>query len=77
MTKVHHIVRKPSIIIVGVPYEIARVLRPIKDCLDILTGATSKGNELQGLKPDASNEDVVEKINEIIARLNASGKANV
>lgn len=70
-------IRKPSVNIVGVPFEIARVLRPVKETLEIITGATSGQSELKGLPSKASNEEVIAKVNEIIRRLNASGGDHV
>lgn len=69
--------RKPSVILTGIPYETARVLRPVKTTLDMITGAVNINNELRGLKKGASTDEVVEKINEIIRRLNASGGDHV
>lgn len=69
--------RKPSVVLIGIPYEIERVLRPVKTCLDMLTGAMNINNELKGLKADATNKEVVAKVNEIIRRLNASGGDHV
>ena len=69
--------RKPSVILTGIPYETARVLRPVKTTLDMITGAVNINNELVGLKKVASNDEIVEKINEIIRRLNASGGDHV
>ena len=69
--------RKPSVILTGIPYETARVLRPVKTTLDMITGAVNINNELVGLKKGSSNSEIVEKINEIIRRLNASGGDHV
>lgn len=69
--------RKPSVVLTGIPYETARVLRPVKTTLDMLTGAVNINNELRGLKKGATNDEIVEKINEIIRRLNASGGDHV
>lgn len=70
-------IRKPSIVIVGVPQEIARALQPVKTILEMITGATGNAPELKGLKPTASNEQIVSKLNEVIRRLNASGGDHV
>lgn len=69
--------RKPSVILTGIPYETARVLRPVKTTLDMITGAVNINNELVGLKKGSSKDEIVEKINEIIRRLNASGGDHV
>ena len=61
----------------GIPFNIAQVLRPVKQTLDMLTGAVSVNDELKGLKKGATNDEMVEKINEIIRRLNASGGDHV
>ncbi len=49
----------------------ARVLRPMKEILDVLTGARS--GELEQLPATATLAEAVGKINEIIGRLNRSG----
>ena len=69
--------RKPTVILTGIPYETAQALRPVKTTLDMLTGAVNINNELRGLKKGATNDQIVEKINEIIRRLNASGGDHV
>lgn len=69
--------RKPSVILTGIPFDIANALRPIKATLDMLTGSVNINNELKGLKPDATNEQIVAKLNEVIRRLNASGGDHV
>lgn len=51
--------------------EVSRVLNPIKETLDIITGVRS--GEIETLDSDATLEDVVAKVKEIIARLNRSG----
>lgn len=70
-------VRKPSVILSGISFEVANVLRPVKETLEILTGSMRGSSELKGLKADASNKEVVDKLNEIIRRLNASGDDHV
>lgn len=69
--------RKPVITTSGLSPSLSRVLEPVKQAIEMLTGARSGIRELKGLPKDASTEDLVEKVNEIIARLNSSGKANV
>lgn len=75
MTKVR--VRKPNVIIVGIPQEIARVLQPVKETLEILTGATRGSSEIKGLRKSSTNEEIINKVNELIRRLNASGGDHV
>lgn len=48
-----------------------RVLRPVKETLDILTGARS--GEIAALDATATLADVIAKVNAIINRLNRSG----
>ena len=43
----------------------------------MITGARPGMKELTGLQRDAGLVTVIEKINEIVARINASGKSNV
>lgn len=69
--------RKPVITTAGLPAAQAKVLEPVKQAIEMITGARSGVRELKGLPKDAELADIVEKVNQIIARLNASGKANV
>lgn len=48
---------------------LAALLRPIKETIEIMTGV--RGGVLSPLPENASNSQVVAKINEIIQRLNA------
>lgn len=67
-------VRKPTISVFGLSSEMARFVEPIKQSLEIITGSRAGMSELKGLSKAASLEEVVAKVNEICARLNASGK---
>lgn len=67
-------IRKPTISVFGLSSEMARFVEPIKQSLEIITGSRAGMSELKGLKESATTKDVVAKINEICARLNASGK---
>lgn len=67
-------IRKPTISIFGLSSEMARFMEPVKQSLEIITGSRAGLSELKGLSKSASLEDVVKKVNEICARLNASGK---
>lgn len=69
--------RKPPVVLTGIPFETAQALRPVKTTLDMLTGAVNINTELKGLKKGVSTDEIVEKINEIIRRLNASGGDHV
>lgn len=69
--------RKPTITTSGLDPSIARVLEPVRQSLEMLTGARSGIKELDGLHTNASLSDVINKINEIISRLNASGTNHV
>lgn len=68
--------RKPVITTAGLPHEIARPLEAVKQAIEMLTGARAGVRELKGLKKGASSAEIAEKVNEIIARLNASGKCD-
>lgn len=48
-----------------------RVLRPMKEILDILTGA--RLGEITPLETTATLVEVIDKLNAVIARLNRSG----
>ena len=67
--------RKPNINTAGLDVRLAKVMEPVKQSIDMLTGA--RLGELKGLPRGASSEEVILKINEIVARLNASGRSNV
>jgi hypothetical protein len=63
-------VKKPSIPSVNVAdQKIASLLRPMKENLEILTGA--RGGALTPLPSDADLSALISKVNAIIARLNA------
>ena len=69
--------RKPLMNLSGIPPELAKILRPVKETLEMLTGAKAGMAELKGLEHRASNEQIVSKLNEVIRRLNASGGDHV
>lgn len=65
--------RKPTINTAGLPQQLARVLEPIKQSIEMITGAKSR--EIKGLNAaQATQVDIVAKLNEVIARINASGE---
>lgn len=66
--------RKPSIPSVQPVKDtvVATVLIPMKETLEIITGV--RGGEINKLPEGSSLADVVTKVNEIIDRLNASGR---
>lgn len=65
--------KKPTIILSGIPFNLASALRPVKTCLEMLTGAAPGMAEIKGLPKTASQEEIINKLNEVIRRLNASG----
>lgn len=67
------VARKPIISTMGMPMELAWFLKPVKENIEMVTGA--RGGELKGLPDSASTEDIIKKVNEIIARINVSGEA--
>lgn len=69
--------RKPSISISGLPTNLAKPMETVKQSIEMITGARPGMKELTGLHRDAGLVTVIEKINEIVARINASGKSNV
>lgn len=69
--------RKPTITTSGIDPQIARILEPVKQSIEMLTGVRNGLKELDGLPREASLTEAVAKINEIIARLNASGTNHV
>ena len=48
-------------------------LKPVKENIEMVTGA--RGGELKGLKPEATQDEIIKKVNELIARINVSGEA--
>lgn len=69
--------RKPSISISGLPTALAKPLETVKQSIEMITGARPGMRELSGLAKDADLTEVIAKINELIARINASGRSNV
>lgn len=67
--------RKPTIVTSGLPPQMAHALEPVKQSLEMIMG--QRQGEIKGLRSNASSTEVVAKINEIIARINGSGKSNV
>lgn len=65
--------RKPTIVTVGLKPELARALEPVKQSIEMLTGARVGTPELYGLPQKTSGMALIGKVNEIISRLNASG----
>ena len=55
------------------PQDLARVIEPIKQNLEIITGARPGVTEIAPLASTASLSDVVSKVNELISRINQSG----
>lgn len=64
-------VRKPAIPAIT-PYNTYYVLTAVKETVEVMTGA--RGGELTQLETTATLEETIQKINEIIIRMNASGK---
>lgn len=67
--------RKPTVVVSGLDPKTAKALEPIRQTLEMLTGARSGITELKGLSSDATLAEVISAVNKIMARLNASGKA--
>lgn len=66
-------IRKPGIpSIISLPTEFATVLGPIKETLEIITGQRS--GPVAQLAATATTSDIINKINELIARLNQAGR---
>jgi len=69
--------RKPTIITSGLDANLAHALQPVKDSIEMITGAKKGQPEIVGLSGYVAIADVVNKINEIISRINASGTAKL
>jgi hypothetical protein len=72
MSKV--IIRKPTLSLVGVPREVGIYIKPLSDSINLITGAAGN-RQITKLKSSANNQEIIEKINEIIAQINVSGEA--
>ncbi len=66
-------IRKPTITTAGLSPELAKALEPVKQSVEMITGARTGMPEIAGLPQSTSARALVGKINEIIARINASG----
>ena len=69
-------IRKHIVVLAGIPADLARVLRPVKETLELITGA-GRSREIKGLQQTATDKEIIAKLNEIIRRLNASGGDHV
>ncbi len=67
-------IRKPTITTAGYSRELATALEPVKQTVEMITGARVGMTEIKGLPATATLEQVVRRLNEVIARLNASGE---
>jgi len=66
-------IKKPSIPgIATMNYELSRILSPMKANIELITGASTA--PLPQLPATASSVDVINKINDIISRLNQAGQ---
>lgn len=57
----------------SLPPDLARIIEPIKQNLEVITGARPGVGELAKLPTTATLAQVITKVNEIISRLNQSG----
>lgn len=57
----------------SLPPDLARVIEPIKQNLEVIMGARPGVAEIKPLASSASLSDVISKVNEVISRLNQSG----
>jgi hypothetical protein len=65
-------IKKPAIPpISSLPIDIARVVGPLKEHVEIITGI--RGGELTQLSASATDAEIIQAINAIIVKLNASG----
>jgi hypothetical protein len=55
------------------PPDLVRILEPIKQNLEIITGARPGVPQITPLQADASLSAVTAKINEIVSRINQNG----
>lgn len=66
--------KKPAIPGTGsLPVELSRIIEPIKQNVELMTGARPGSAELAPLPANASLADVVAKVNQLISRIDQSG----
>ena len=68
-------IRKPTITTAGYSRELATALEPVKQSVEMITGARVGMSEIKGLPQGTTSSALIGKVNEIIARLNVSGTA--
>lgn len=57
----------------SLPIELSRVIEPIKQNVEIITGARPGLKDLSSLSSTATLADVITKVNQILSRINHSG----
>lgn len=57
----------------NVPQELASLLAPMKENIEIITGVRRGTSQVATLASTASLSDVINKVNEIISKINQSG----
>jgi hypothetical protein len=66
-------IRKPAIpTVASMPNDLSRILSPLKENIDMITGV--KTGAIAQLQQTATLTDVINKINEIVVRLNYTGQ---
>jgi hypothetical protein len=66
--------RKPAIPTTSsLPVDLARLLEPMKQNIELITGARPGMDPVQPLATTATTAQIIAKINEILSRLNQSG----
>lgn len=66
--------KKPAIPTTSsLPVEMARLLEPMKQNIELITGARPGMDAVQPLDSTATTAQIITKINEILSRLNQSG----
>jgi hypothetical protein len=68
-------IRKPTITTAGYSKELATALEPVKQSVEMITGARIGMSEIKGLPQGTTSSALIGKVNEIIARINVSGTA--
>lgn len=66
--------KKPAIPGTGsLPVELARVIEPLKQNVELMSGARPGVTPLTPLPANASLADVIEKVNQLISRIDQNG----
>lgn len=68
-------IRKPSIPVVNSADKTTNLaFAAIRETIEIMTGVRAGTSQINQLAPGATNDEIIAKVNEVIAKLNYSGQ---